>query len=56
MLDAAQVAEILGGKYTSGTVKRRYRHWELTAYRFGRELRWRESDVYEWIKNHRDKD
>jgi predicted DNA-binding transcriptional regulator AlpA len=53
MLDAAQVAEILGGSYTAGTVVRRYRHWELTAFRVGRELRWWEADVYEWIKNRR---
>jgi hypothetical protein len=49
MLDAAQVAHIIGGKVTAGTVKRRYRHWGLTAYRLGRELRWKETDVREWI-------
>jgi hypothetical protein len=53
MLNAAQVAEILGGSYTAATVVRRYRHWELTAFRVGRELRWWEADVYEWIKNRR---
>lgn len=53
MLDAAGVAELLGGSYTAGTVVRRYRHWGLTAYRVGRELRWFESDVHEWIKNNR---
>jgi hypothetical protein len=53
MLDAAGVAEILGGSYTAATVVRRYRHWGLTAHRIGRELRWWEADVYEWIKNNR---
>lgn len=56
MLDAAEVAAIMGGDVTAGTVKRRYRAWELTPYRFGRRLRWRESDVRAWIKNRRDKD
>ena len=53
MIDAAQVAQIIGGNCTAGTVKRRYRHWGLTAYRLGRELRWKESDVREWIDKRR---
>jgi hypothetical protein len=52
-LDAAEVAAIMGGKYTAGTVKRRYRHWGLTAYKAGRELRWLESDVYSYMEKRR---
>ena len=56
-LDAAEVAKILGGNYTAKTVKRHYRQWGLTPpYRFGKGLRWLESDVYQWIKDQRDKD
>ena len=53
MLDKYGVAELLGGDTTATTVIRRYKHWGLTAYRVGRGLRWFESDVHEWIKNHR---
>ena len=53
MIDADRVAAIMGGDITAGTVKRRYKHWELTAYRVGRELRWKESEVREWINKRR---
>jgi hypothetical protein len=53
MLAAAEVAAIMGGKYTAGTVTRRYRHWGLTAYRVGKELRWKEAEVREWIDKRR---
>jgi hypothetical protein len=53
MIDAAQVARIMGGKVTAGTVTRRYKHWELTAYRVGRELRFKEAEVRDWIDNRR---
>jgi hypothetical protein len=53
MLDAAQVAQIIGGSCTAATVKRRYRPCGLTAYRLGRELRWKENEVREWIDKRR---
>ena len=53
MIDAAEVAAIIGGRCTAATVKRRYRHWGLTAYRPGKELRWKESEVREWIDKSR---
>ena len=53
MLNAAGVAELLGGSTTATTVVRRYKHWGLTAYRIGRELRFYETDVREWIKDNR---
>ena len=53
LIDAAQVARIMGGKVTAGTVTRRYRNWGLTAYRVGRELRWKEAEVRDWIDKHR---
>ena len=53
MLDAAEVAERLGGDYTAATIKRRYRAWGLTAYRLGRQLRWKETDVCDWIEKQR---
>jgi hypothetical protein len=52
LLTPAQVAEILGGSVTAETVVRRWRKWELPARRVGRELRFWESSVYEWITNH----
>jgi hypothetical protein len=52
LLSAAEVAAILGGSYTAGTVVRRWRKWELHGHRIGRELRWWESDVYAWISSH----
>jgi hypothetical protein len=54
LLTPDQVAEICGGKTTGGTVVRRHRHWGLPAVRVGRELRFWESVVYEWLKNHAD--
>jgi len=53
MIDADQVAAIMGGNVTAGTVKRRYKHWGLTAYRVGRELRWKEAEVRDWIDKRR---
>jgi hypothetical protein len=53
MIDADQVAKIMGGKVTAGTVKRRYRPWGLTAYRVGRELRFKEAEVRDWINKRR---
>lgn len=54
MLTPAQVAEILGGNVTAGTVVRRRRSWGLPAHKVGRELRFRESDVHAWIRSRRD--
>jgi excisionase family DNA binding protein len=53
LLTPAEVAQILGGNTTAGTIVRRWRAWKLPAHRVGRELRFFESDVYTWIKNHR---
>ena len=52
LLDPAEVAEILGGDITAETVVRRWRKWGLPAHRIGKQLRWWESDLYKWIKNH----
>jgi predicted DNA-binding transcriptional regulator AlpA len=52
LLNAAEVAEILGGNVTASTVVRRWRKWDLPAHRIGKQLRWWESDVYKWISNH----
>lgn len=53
MIDAAQVAQIIGGRCTAATVKRRYKHWGLTAYRPGKELRFKETEVRDWINKTR---
>jgi predicted DNA-binding transcriptional regulator AlpA len=52
LLNAAEVAEILGGGITAETVIRRWRNWELRGHRIGKQLRWWQSDVYTWISNH----
>jgi excisionase family DNA binding protein len=52
LLAPAEVAEILGGNVTAETIVRRWRKWGLPARRIGRELRFWESDVYAWIKDH----
>jgi hypothetical protein len=49
LLTKEQVAQILGGNVTPATIIRRWRQWGLTGHRVGRELRWWESDVYQWI-------
>jgi predicted DNA-binding transcriptional regulator AlpA len=51
LLNAAEVAEILGGNVTASTVVRRWRKWQLHGRRIGKQLRWWESDVYKWISN-----
>ena len=53
MLNAAQVAAILGGNFKSETVVRRWKAWALPAHRIGKQLRWWQSDVYQWIDNRR---
>jgi hypothetical protein len=52
LLTPAQVAEICGGKTTSDTVVRGYKRWGLKGHKVGRELRFAEKDVWEWIKDH----
>jgi predicted DNA-binding transcriptional regulator AlpA len=52
LLTPGQVAAIFGGRTTGSTVARRYKKWELPAVKVGRELRFWESQVYEWLKNH----
>jgi hypothetical protein len=52
LLPPAEVAKIFGGNVTAETVVRRHRKWGLPAHRIGRELRFWESDVYKWIKDH----
>jgi predicted DNA-binding transcriptional regulator AlpA len=50
LLSAGQVAYLLGGNITAATVIRCYRKWDLLpARRIGRELRWKQSDVNDWI-------
>lgn len=49
----AQVAAMLGGNVTARTVVRRWRSWGLTAYRIGRELRFKGSDIYAMIAAHK---
>jgi hypothetical protein len=53
MVDAAQVAQMMGGKYTASTVVRSYRHWGLTPHDLGKELRWKEAEVWAWIESRR---
>ncbi len=52
LLNSAEVAQILGGNVTATTVTRRWRKWGLHAQRVGRELRWWQSSVYQWIDSH----
>lgn len=52
LLNKFEVAAILGGNFKPETVVRRWRKWGLQAHRVGKQLRWWESDVYEWISNH----
>jgi predicted DNA-binding transcriptional regulator AlpA len=51
LLSAAEVAQILGGNVTRNTVIRRRKNWQLPAHRIGKQLRWWQSDVYDWIGN-----
>lgn len=51
MLTAAELAEILG--FASGTVVDWYERGELPGYRIGGRLRFRESEVAEWIEQRR---
>jgi excisionase family DNA binding protein len=52
LLTAAQVAALLGGNITARTVRAYWRTWDLQAYRVGKHLRWKETDVHAWIHNH----
>ena len=52
LLDARQVADLLGGTITKETVIRRHRSWGLTAHRVGKFLRWKESEVRDYIDTH----
>jgi predicted DNA-binding transcriptional regulator AlpA len=51
LLTPAQVAAILGGNTTAYTIVRRWRQWNLPAVKIGRELRFWESDLYQWIRS-----
>ena len=46
------VATLLGGDISARTVRAYWRIWGLQAYRVGKHLRWRETDVHAWIKQH----
>jgi excisionase family DNA binding protein len=52
LLTAGQVAALLGGDISARTVRAYWRTWGLQAYRVGKHLRWRETDVLTWINNH----
>jgi len=52
-MDADEVAGIFGGAFTAKTVKRRYRNWGLPAHRIGKELRFWEHDVHDYIQKQR---
>ena len=47
LLDVKKTAEILG--VSPYTIYRQWRPWGLTAFRIGRELRFRERDLWEWV-------
>jgi excisionase family DNA binding protein len=49
----AEVAAYIGGNVTARTVVRCWRAWGLTAYRIGRELRFKRSDVRAMITAHK---
>lgn len=52
MLNAEQVAGLLGGDISARTVRAYWRTWGLQAYRVGKHLRWKERQVRAWIDNH----
>lgn len=52
LINATEVARILGGDITERTVIRRWRKWGLHPHRIGRQLRWWQSTVYQWISDH----
>lgn len=52
MLTATQVAALLGGEISARTVRAYWRTWGLQAYRIGKHLRWKETDVQAWITSH----
>lgn len=52
MLDAEQVAELLGGGITAETVIRRWKKWQMPAHRIGKVLRWWRSEVIDYIDQH----
>lgn len=52
MLTATQVAALLGGDISARTVRAYWRTWGLQAYRIGKHLRWKETDVHTWISQH----
>ena len=52
MLSAAEVAGLLGGDISDRTVRAYWRTWGLQAYRVGKHLRWKETDVRTWIDQH----
>jgi predicted DNA-binding transcriptional regulator AlpA len=53
LLTPDEVAAKCGGRITGATVARRYKKWGLHAVKVGRELRFWESEVYEWFENRR---
>lgn len=53
LLTADQVAAILGGSIRRSTVIRSWRRWGLTPRRFGKQLRWKQSDLDDWIEHTR---
>jgi excisionase family DNA binding protein len=52
LLTAGQVAALLGGDISARTVRAYWRTWGLRAYRVGKHLRWRKTDVLTWIDSH----
>ena len=50
MLSAREVAAILS--VPERTVREKWRDWELSAYRIGKHLRWKEREVNAWIDRH----
>ena len=53
LLTASEVARVMGGgNITPETVLRRWRKWGLPGVRIGKTIRWWESDVYEYLRDH----
>ena len=51
MLTASQLAEVLG--FQPGTIVGWYERGELPGYRIGGRLRFRESEIVEWLDQRR---
>jgi excisionase family DNA binding protein len=48
LLSSREVAAILGVR--ERTVRAMWKEWGLPAKRIGKQLRWRERDLYAWIE------